>query len=286
MSAAESGRVGQDTQRRLVFQSLMMKALREQLGALSGDLRVPVVFIKGAFSEPVLYGGLGERFVSDVDVLVPAEELSRVAGALRQINYERVIYPQHRFSNDRAKEWTLNPVDGRGLTIDLHRGLANAPFSLDPATLIARSRYYDSVDGPILSLEPTDQVLYTAVHYANHGFALDGRHLEDTRRLVARFPVDWARANRDARRGGFAFALRRVLVALCAPRARDLASDRFRTTLMAKATQTDWGSFSTALRWGATGIAAGQPLHPLRAASAYAWGRAGDFIAARKQAKQ
>lgn len=286
MSAEPSDRVSADTQRRLIVQSLMMKALREQLSWLSRELRIPFVFVKGAFSDPVLYGGRGERFVSDVDLLVPERELARVASALRRLDYERVIYPEHRFSNDRSKEWTLNPRDGRGLTIDLHRGLANRPYALDDAALIARARYYDSVDGRVLSLEPTDQVLYTAVHYANHGFALDGRHLEDTRRLVARFPVDWVRAERQAAAGGFAFALRRILVALSAPRARDLRIDRLRTALLARATRIETSSFSTALRWVATGLATGRPLHPLHAASSYAYGRVGDFIVGAKGARQ
>ncbi|MEL6545580.1 MAG: hypothetical protein AAFQ82_13195, partial [Myxococcota bacterium] len=62
--------------------------------------------------------------------------------------------------------------------------------------------------------------------------------------------------------------------------------DDARFRLCAAALSTEWGSASTAIRWGASAVLSGRPLFPLEACARYGVGRVGDFIAARKHAKQ
>ncbi|MEL7304713.1 MAG: nucleotidyltransferase family protein [Myxococcota bacterium] len=268
-----------------IAQSLQMKATRDRVSELSFELSVPAIFLKGAWSEPVLYRGHATRFVSDVDVLVPEPDFTRFADGLEGIGYRRVLYPEHRVSNDRAKEWSFRPRHRGGLTIDLHRRLANPPHRLDPSPLIARARWYDSEDGPILSLDATDQAIYGAAHYANHHFDLDRRHRDDIALLEKRAAIDWLRAERAAVRGGFGFALRWLRSELDSdlPYLQACTTlDRLRVDALRWARTSPLSPARSALCWIAEGAVYASPLHPARAALRYAYYRAQDRVVARR----
>ncbi|MEM6731766.1 MAG: nucleotidyltransferase family protein, partial [Myxococcota bacterium] len=185
------------------------------------------------------------------------------------------VHEHHRYTNNQSREWTFMPVDGVGLSIDLHRGLGSPPYRATETTMIARARSYPSVDGPVLSLDPSDQVLYAALHYANHGFAWDERHLTDTRLLLERYSVDWVRIERDARSGGFGFALRWLAEALgfTWSKLKQTAHDRLRVAVLRRATLFGEGPKSTLSLWLAHGALGGQPWYPAVAATRYGYFR-------------
>ncbi|MEM6558643.1 MAG: nucleotidyltransferase family protein [Myxococcota bacterium] len=268
-----------------IVQSLQMKAIRDRVSELARELSVPAVFLKGAWSEPVLYRGHATRFVSDVDLLVPETDFTRFADGLEGIGYRRVLYPEHRVSNDHAKEWSFRPQHRGGLTIDLHRRLANPPYRLDPSPLIARARWYDSEDGPVLSLDATDQAIYAAAHYANHHFDLDRRHRDDIALLEKRAAIDWLRAERVAVQGGFGFALRWLRSELDSdlPHLYEHTTlDRLRVSGLRWARTLPPTSVRSALCWIAEGVVYASPLHPVRSALRYAYYRAQDRTATRQ----
>ena len=185
--------------------SLTVCALRRRLTEIGQTVGTPVVFLKAAWADPVLYGGSGQRTGADVDVLVSAGRFDVFASALLALGYRRDFTPTHPVMSFTGKEATFTPGDGKGIAIDLHRALANAPFFALPAdACLARAIHYPSPDGPVLSLSPADQVLYAAVHYANHGPILDRRHVNDIVRLLSRSEIDWPALRAQARRGGFA----------------------------------------------------------------------------------
>jgi hypothetical protein len=166
-----------------LVQSLLIKAQRRLLDGVGRQVGTPVVYLKAAWADPVLYGGRGERAGGDVDVLVrPA--------------------------------WTF---EGRPhwVTVDLHRGIAEPPwFELPADQCVDRAITYDSVDGPILSLCPEDQVLYAATHYGQHRFSIDQKHLDDTERLVRTRAIDWTVVLDRARPLGLEVALLLMLESL------------------------------------------------------------------------
>jgi hypothetical protein len=101
------------------------------------------------------------------------------------------------------------------IPIDLHRGLAEPPwFDLAADAFIDRAMAYDSVDGPLLSLSPEDQVVYAAVHYAKHRFTIDQRHLQDVVLLLAARAVDWEVVVARGRAAGITVPLALLLEAL------------------------------------------------------------------------
>jgi hypothetical protein len=183
-----------------LVQSLVIKAQRRLLDGLGQEVGTPVVYLKAAWADPVLYGGRGERVGSDLDILVRPAAFFAYGRALEARGFRRYVIPWLRASfRFGYKAWTYEGPP-RWMSVDLHRGIAEPPwFDLPADECIDRAVAYDSVDGGILSLSPEDQVLYGAAHYANHRFSIDQRHLADLERLAAVRAIDWALVGERAR---------------------------------------------------------------------------------------
>jgi hypothetical protein len=192
------------------------------------------LYLKAAWADPVLYGGEGRRTGSDIDVLVRPRTFFTFAAALEREGFHRYVAPWMRASFRWGyKAWTYEGLP-RWMTVDLHRAIADAPwFDLPADDCIDRAMAYDSVDGPVLSLSPEDQLLYAAAHYGNHRFSIDQRHLDDVELLVKARPVDWAAVVARARPLGLAVPLALVQESLRArgaavPAPEDVPSLRWR----------------------------------------------------------
>lgn len=175
-----------------LVQSLVIKAQRQLLDEVGRTCATPVVYLKAAWADPVLYGGQGQRVGSDIDILVRPSAFFAFARALEGHGFRRYVAPWLRATFRWGyKAWTYEGQP-RWMTVDLHREIAEAPwFDLPANDCIDRAVAYESVDGPILSLAPEDQILYAAAHYAQHRFTIDQRHRGDIERLVAVRPIDW-----------------------------------------------------------------------------------------------
>jgi hypothetical protein len=202
--------------------SLLLKAQRAALDEIGRALGTPVIYLKAAWAEPVLYGGQGARTGSDIDILVDPACFEPFAQRLADQGFRRYGNRSPTFERYFGhKEWSHFDPTGRALPVDLHRGLTDPIwFDLPADQLFARAVTYDSVDGPILSLAPEDQLLYAAIHYASHLYRIDGRHLEDCRRLVETYPIDWGVVEARARAAHVRLPLAVMLDALQARGAR------------------------------------------------------------------
>ena len=176
-----------------LVQSLLIKAQRRLLDGVGQSVGTPVVYLKAAWADPVLYGGRGERAGGDVDVLVRPAAFAAYARALEGLGFRHYVVPWLRATFRWGyKAWTFEGRP-RWVTVDLHRGIAESPwFELPADDCVDRAVAYDSVDGPILSLGPEDQVLYAAAHYGQHRFSIDQKHLDDIERLLRLRAVDWS----------------------------------------------------------------------------------------------
>jgi hypothetical protein len=174
----------------------------------------------------VLYGGRGQRTGTDIDVLVHPDRFTAFAAVLEEKGFRRFVHPSPAYERYFGhKEWAYTAPPGQ-LSIDLHRALTEPLwYELRIEDMIARARAWDSVDGPIVSLDAEDQLLYGAAHYANHLYeGIDGRHLGDCDRLVQDHPIDWARLWSRGRRAGLTLPLVFLLEAL-ARRGRALPAE-------------------------------------------------------------
>jgi hypothetical protein len=184
-----------------LVQSLVVQRQRQYLTALGRRCGTAVVFLKAAWADPVLYGGRGDRSGADLDILVSPRAYLMFAAALERDGYRRYRVPTHPFTGRFEREWKFSPP-GAEMDVDLHRRLAVWPwFELKTDDYLNRAILYPSCDGPILSLAPEDQVVFAATHLAGHAYALDDRHLEDMRRLIASTPIAWPLVAQRARAG-------------------------------------------------------------------------------------
>jgi hypothetical protein len=198
-----------------LVQSMVIEEQRRLLDEIGHAVGTPVVYLKAAWADPVLYGGRGERVGSDVDVLVRPAAFAAVGHALEARGFRRSSVPWSRASNRWGHKAWVYQGPPPGLGIDLHRGLADPHwFDLPPDECLDRAVAYDGAAGPVLSLGPEDQILYAAVHYANHRFGIDQRHIADVARLVAARPIDWEAVDERARRYGLRLPLALLLEAL------------------------------------------------------------------------
>ncbi len=184
-------------------QALLLSRQRELLREIGREVGAEVLFLKAAWADAALYGGRGERVGSDLDVLVTPERFTDYANALEARGFTRYEPATHRATVTLgSKEWTYSHP-GAWMPVDLHRELAEPPwFELDVGGVFARAVEWPAAGGPIRSLGPEDQVLYAAVHYANHLYEIDDRHAGDVARLLGSRAVDWSLIYSEADRGG------------------------------------------------------------------------------------
>jgi hypothetical protein len=201
-----------------LVQSLLIKGQRLQLDELGRRVGTPVVYLKAAWADPVLYGGRGERGGTDIDILVHPSKFVAYARALADCGFKRHEHGSPAYESYFGhKEWAFQPPDrdGPSFGVDLHRALTEPVwFDLPAEGLIARSTEWQSIDGPILSLCPEDQILYGAAHYANHDYDLDARHLVDCLKLVMGWPIDWETTWQRAERAKLRLPLMLLVEAL------------------------------------------------------------------------
>ncbi len=174
------------------LQQLLMHRQRAQIDAAGAACGAAVVYLKAAFSDPVLWGNAGQRRGSDIDILVEPRRFEPLCAALAGMGYRPYALPTRRATMTASRERTLFPPGRAGLAVDVHRALDHPPWCrVSTRALIGRARRYDSPEGPILALGPDDQVLHAVMHHAAHAFSLDGRHADDIPRLGLRFAIDW-----------------------------------------------------------------------------------------------
>ncbi|MBL8604182.1 MAG: nucleotidyltransferase family protein [Myxococcales bacterium] len=170
---------------------MLVKARRTELDALGARLGTPVVYLKAAWSDPVLYGGHGQRRGADLDVLVDPCRFDAFVEALIDQRWRLYSERRHRVSIAASRARTLYPP-GAGLALDLHRALSDPPWNvIDTRGLLQRARAWPGCDGPILSLSPEDQVVHAVAHAVANAFAIDQRHPGDIVAMAQTVPIDW-----------------------------------------------------------------------------------------------
>lgn len=175
--------------------SLQMKQQRAFLDSIGAKLGVTVVYLKGAWADPVLYGGRGERFSNDVDILVDPRARWTFARELEAHGYASMPALGHHIQ----RGWHFRR---QNTIVDLHLNIAEQPwFPIDVAGLLKRAHAWESVDGPVIGLSADDQVVHAAAHYAADRYLLDDRHMSDVERLLETRDVNWSAIEDTCARG-------------------------------------------------------------------------------------
>jgi hypothetical protein len=146
--------------------------------------------LKGAAYKALELGLAQGRLASDVDLLVPSEQLGIAESLLLSAGWAHMKedeYDQHYY-----REWMheLPPLrhKDRGTVVDLHHGILppTARLKPDPAKLVSAARRIK--DSPFFTLSPEDTVLHRAAHLFFDGDLINGlRELVDINELLSIF---------------------------------------------------------------------------------------------------
>lgn len=193
--------------------SYEIERLEPALKAIKG----PVILLKGgAYLAAGLPPSRG-RFSSDLDILVPRDQLGEVERALEQEGWQPGNTNEYDQNYYRSWMHELPPLwhPVRRTTIDVHHNLLprTSRVSPCPETLIANSRGLPGRTVKVLA--PEDMVLHCAVHLVYSGeLAASLRDLVDLDDLVGHFgqaPEFWHRLATRARNHGLELAIFYVL---------------------------------------------------------------------------
>lgn len=152
------------------YRAQLVRAELFQLAPLArGDF--PVIVLKGGAYLLQNRGMAVGRFVSDVDLLVPAEHLRTMEGRLRTAGWqpEKLTPYDERYYRDWSHETPPMRFPGHSLEVDLHHAITPVTGSLafDPASLFECS---EPIPGtPFRVLCAQDQVLHACLHCFHDG---------------------------------------------------------------------------------------------------------------------
>lgn len=176
---------------------------------------IPHAFVKGVALATSLYDRLGQRPMSDIDLLVPPAQLIDAVQSLESIGYRRhASYHAVDHAELEREAPLVRDVGGSQMVVDLHWHLVDpVMYTLDERDVWSRLATVDVQSHPIPTTDPTLTVLHLAIHDLQHR-CTEPHIQEDLRRAVARWreEIDWESLRRLAERAGaqhvLAFALR------------------------------------------------------------------------------
>lgn len=188
-----------------IFQAL------EQVLARLGQSRTLAIPLKGVFLTERVYQNLGLRPMSDIDLLLPRDQLSRAIQVLQELGYQPP-YPLDLEQECRTRHalptFSL-PGQPGAPAFDLHWTLAppDSPFQVPIQALWQRARPGLLMDQPVLELSPEDLLLHLSLHAAYMEYFCSGmRPFYDIACSTSLFKdqIDWPRLVDRARQWGAA----------------------------------------------------------------------------------
>ena len=129
------------------------------------------ILLKGAYLADRVYGNIAVRPMSDVDVLVQKNDLSRVSSIMREAGYRRINHLHQTTNETHHFGWKNHASD---LYIEIHWDLIDAAYGIhvDIGELWGRSHPAIVADIPVREMSPEDQILHLCVHASTHVFGI------------------------------------------------------------------------------------------------------------------
>ena len=152
---------------------------------------LPLVLLKGAaYMQSDLPVGNG-RLITDIDIIVPQEHISRAEEALNRHGWESAQLDPYneRYYRKWSHETPALSNKRRGTTLDLHHNILppTARPNVDAALLFDRLR---EIRPGVFTLSLQDMVIHSATHLFHEGEFHHGlRDLRDIDRMLRDFPL-------------------------------------------------------------------------------------------------
>jgi hypothetical protein len=183
----------------------LLAALTTVLAACA-EAAIPVIVLKGAYLAPAVYGDLGLRGMSDLDLWLRPDDLPRFCDLMTRLEYIGKHTDPERGPGIVKHAWTFRATAAAGPTapnpylfddhafhIEPHTALTESWFGLRidiGAGMWERAQPWQGLAGSPRVLDPRDTVLHVAVHAVFH--LIMGKpmllQLFDLRRLLEVFP--------------------------------------------------------------------------------------------------
>ncbi len=222
------------------FQMLHLSAEMQRVNQIFDDNQIRLLFLKGPVLAQELYGDISLRTSSDLDFLVPIEDLEASEALLSKLGYEKDDYIQTVLSDWRWRHHHvtyIHPVKGTKLEIHwrLHPG-PGAEQTFDE--LWKRKIQSTPTAHPVYLLGKEDLFLFLTAHGARHGWSRL-RWLIDIHQLVVQ-GLEWTKIHNLLKRyhivqiGGQAIILSTELLNARVPKE---VNKRFRTDRTKKLAQ-------------------------------------------------
>ncbi|MCF7810398.1 nucleotidyltransferase family protein [bacterium] len=175
--------------------------LHNELGivlANFNEANLPVIVLKGAHLCEAVYGNIGLRSMSDIDILVRDENLEKAGEVLEYLEYE--LQPRGKF--DLSPHYVYHPDTSRIIPIELHWHLLPLSISdrMNIDAIWDRSVQMRLAGVNTLSFSPEDAIIHAATHLAyQHRFDKRGlRTILDIKTIIDKFHnnIDWKYINK------------------------------------------------------------------------------------------
>ncbi len=142
------------------------------------------IVLKGTALAETVYGNPVLRHCHDIDILLPADELSRAANLLPSLGFQRVNPSiQRRNPHVRMQHESELPLE-------LHSGLFEVPYyNVVSAEIQARSQSRLIADVPVKILGPSDSLLHVCGHASHSASRQSLRWVTDAWFIVNRILI-------------------------------------------------------------------------------------------------
>ena len=172
---------------------LHLSAEMEKVSKLFSKHEIQTLFLKGPVLAENLYGDISMRTSSDIDFLIPIENLEKAEALLRDLGYEKDDYIQSVLNDWRWRHHHVtyfHPNKKMKLEIHwrLHPGPGKEPSFDD---LWVRKRKSTLTNFPVYLLGREDLFLFLVCHGARHGWSRL-RWLVDIQMLMKQ-NVEWGK---------------------------------------------------------------------------------------------
>lgn len=159
--------------KRNTFQMLHLSAEMEQVNQLFANRGIPLLFLKGPVLAQALYGDISLRTSSDLDFLIPINQLEEAENILVELGYEKDDYIETVLNDWRWRHHHVTYFHPqKGIKMEIHWRLHPGPGKEQSfRELWERKQLSSLTSSPVYILGNEDLFLFLVTHGARHGWS-------------------------------------------------------------------------------------------------------------------
>ena len=152
---------------RTLLRSMRLSAAFQEIANVCAAQGIEIIPLKGIYLSEALYGNIGLRLMSDMDILVKEHEAMACINAIRQLGYSQA----DQYDSDLGTEIVhYEPLVKNGLSVEIHIKLHRIieKYSLSPTLLWQHAKPARVHGCDVLSLDMYDTLIFCCLHLDRH----------------------------------------------------------------------------------------------------------------------